>query len=98
MPDQNAVEQGDRKDFRLDLAAAGHNKAAGVTAPRGHVPMGVTAHGGPGRPLQFDRPGSCSWPRVRCAGGGINRDTANGLSHFDTRSSGQKSIRQGQNY
>ena len=35
--------------FRLDLVVAEHNRAARVKAQRGHVPMGVTAHGSPRR-------------------------------------------------
>src|SRR5579872_157769 len=37
-------------------------------ASRGHVPMGVTAHGSPSGPLQFDRLGSRPWPPMRRVG------------------------------
>jgi len=35
--------------FHLDVVVAAQNRAARVKAQRGHVPMGVTAHGSPGR-------------------------------------------------
>jgi hypothetical protein len=63
--------------FHLDVVVAAQNRAARIKAQRGHVPMGVTAHGGPGRAfavltvLEAARGHECA------PNGDINSDKAN---------------------
>jgi hypothetical protein len=59
-------DQNRHKESIFFLAANSANGGGSTRcASRDHVPMGVTAHGSPSGPLQFDRLGSRPWPPMR---------------------------------